>query len=140
MSVQERTGWRDEWISERHRTFGVNVPCVDIDCIILSEGADMSESGWNVMEYDKRVPRALIEYKAVGATINIFDANNKALCCLADMASLPFFIVVYDKAKLEYEVIPINYKAEELTSNNKVFAEPEFVEFLHAIRKEKVIK
>ena len=46
---QERTGWRDQAISLRHRTWGFNCPGVDFDFLML--------------EYSTGKPVAVVEYK-----------------------------------------------------------------------------
>ncbi len=59
MSNYERSGWRDGWISERHRHWG-DLPCVNLDCVVTAGGA-VVEDGW--LEYDRRRSVAIIEYK-----------------------------------------------------------------------------
>ena len=50
MTRQERTGWRDEGISRRHRTWGVALTAVDLDFMLV--------------EYTDGKATALIEYKS----------------------------------------------------------------------------
>lgn len=122
MSAHERNGWRDAWISDRHRQWNSNCPAVDLD-------------GWVVAEYDNRIPVALIEYKSKQARLNIYDANNTALTTLANMAGLPLYIVVYDKDTLLFRVIPRNQPAEELLGSEPVtYSEAEYETFLLYIR------
>ena len=45
----ERTGWRDEELSQEHRKWGFDCPTVDIDFLML--------------EYDTGRASALVEYK-----------------------------------------------------------------------------
>ena len=45
---QERTGWRDEALSKRHRDWGWDCPAIDIDFLMI--------------EYDKGKSVALVEY------------------------------------------------------------------------------
>jgi hypothetical protein len=80
MSSNERHNRRDEIISLKHRTWGHNVPAVDIDFLLC--------------EYDRSIAQALIEYRHVNGTIRV-DANMNALINLADRADLPFFVVRY---------------------------------------------
>ena len=46
---QERTNWRDQELSARHRTWGFNCPAVDLDFLMV--------------EYNIGKPVGLIEYK-----------------------------------------------------------------------------
>ena len=46
---QERTNWRDEALSQRHRQWGWNCPGLDLDFVFL--------------EYDKGRAVAVVEYK-----------------------------------------------------------------------------
>ena len=63
---RERSGWRDEWISKRHRLWGFDCPAVDIDFLML--------------EYDRSVPCALIEYKEQHARpVNLKHPDRKSV-------------------------------------------------------------
>ena len=85
MSRQERSGWRDEAISRRHRLWGVNCPAADLD-------------SWIVCEYDQKKVVALIEYKEHSAQLVYRnDPNRAALEDLAGRAKLPLFGVRYRK-------------------------------------------
>ena len=46
---KERSGWRDEGISRRHRLWGVSCSATDIDFLLV--------------EYIYNTPKAIIEYK-----------------------------------------------------------------------------
>jgi hypothetical protein len=93
----------------------------------------MDGEGFRAVEYDHMEPVALIEYKARGATVRPKDANNTALLRLANRASLPLFIVIYDQNALRFGVLPMNDLAKQLT-NKAVLTEPAYVTFLHKIR------
>ena len=75
--AQERSGWRDEGISLRHRKWGWDCPAVDIDFLLI--------------EYDHGKAIALVEYKNEhaprqrGAT----SASHRAIADLASKAGLP---------------------------------------------------
>ncbi len=76
----ERTGWRDAWLSGRHRLWGWDCPWQDID--------------W--LEYDNGHPVALFEYKHSSAPpLNPSHLGVQAMIELADRARLPFFGVRY---------------------------------------------
>jgi hypothetical protein len=73
---QERTGWRDQEISERHRLWGASCPVVDLDFLLT--------------EIHVGEPMALVEYKHFGARpIDPRPAVFTALRNLADLAAIP---------------------------------------------------
>jgi hypothetical protein len=82
---QERTGWRDLELNDRHRQWGFNCPAFDLDFIMV--------------EYDNREPIAFVEYKAKKLPDGYLlkDANIEVLWKLARLASRPAFIVEYYK-------------------------------------------
>lgn len=102
MSREERTGWRDEDMSNRHRTWGHNCPMVDVDFLAL--------------EYDLAEPVALVEYKATDM-LPFAHASYKALRKLAQgykNKGIPFFVVRYwhwGDEKWAFEVYPQNKAA-----------------------------
>jgi len=124
----DRTKWRDQKISERHRLWGFDVPIVDIDFLVV--------------EYDYGVPKALIEYKNEHAEINFEKITEtsaapqsyKALNILADNSQIPFFIVIYTDNMKQYYVIPKNKYAERYVKTEKLLIETQYVEFLYQIR------
>lgn len=103
MSAQERTGWRDLSISERHRTYGFNSPAVDIDFLLT--------------EYDRGKPVALIEYKEMrnfeGDNIDLNHPSYTAIADLGDqrLESIPFYVARYDKDPWWFRVKPANETA-----------------------------
>jgi|APGre2960657373_1045057.scaffolds.fasta_scaffold361985_1 hypothetical protein len=141
MSSNERHNRRDEIISLKHRTWGYNVPAVDIDFLLC--------------EYDNRKAVALIEYRHYNGNLMTDSANMLALIDLADRAGLPAFCVQYkyetDDGTLwkeatvdtpaEFRIIPLNPIAEGVYGNwdTKGFLpEPVFVAWLHHIRGRRV--
>lgn len=79
---QERTGWRDSQLSERHHKWGLAVPPVDLDFLLI--------------EYDKGRRSALFGYKSEFAT-PLFPSYPiySALSQLGERAGLPVFAVRY---------------------------------------------
>lgn len=124
MSREERTGWRDEEISLRHRRFGVNAPAVDIDFLLI--------------EYDRAVPAALIEYKEWNARqFDIHDCSARVLISLADSAGLPLFVVRYKLYENggDYHIKAVNQKAfQKLPKGHLEVDEPNYCRFLGQIR------
>jgi hypothetical protein len=80
MTANERHNKRDAILSLKHRSWGFNVPAVDIDFLMI--------------EYDQSIPKALIEYRHINGAIRV-DASIKAIIALADAANIPFFVVQY---------------------------------------------
>lgn len=125
---KERSGWRDELISARHRMWGWDVPCVDLDFLLI--------------EYDNHIPRALIEYKNERATTFLLDklpSGIEAIKRLGNTASIPVFVCRYASDFSWMKVGAINKMAVDfLTVRVKLMSEYEYVKFLYSIRGRKM--
>lgn len=131
----ESTGWRDDWISQKHRSWGYDVPASDIDFLLV--------------EYDRMIPKALIEHKTFGCKgqfgmDQVLKWHNP-VSILGTMASIPTFIVFYDKDTCKFEVVATNSLAANMTGNKGSFgwdpiamSERQYVAFLYHIRKRPV--
>lgn len=128
MSAHERTGWRDESISKRHRDWGINCPAVDLDFVLV--------------EYDRGEPCAIIDYKHKNArAFSSVHPTMRAVSKLATNSRIPFFIVKYTE-KWDCNILPINEFAEKCsekylndpTGSRGYIREFEFVAFLYALR------
>lgn len=118
--AKERTGWRDEAISTRHREWGFDCPAVDID--------------WLAIDYDQGIPVALIDWKAIGAkNPNLNAVNYRVLRWVANKCFIPFLIVFYDSEKWCFHTIPANYYAKQ-EYENRWMSEREFVTSLYRLR------
>jgi hypothetical protein len=123
----ERNGWRDEWISNRHRAWGVNCPAVDLEFIMC--------------EYNHGMPVALVEYKHVNAKpVDRKHATYRALIALADgyrHRPLPAFVALYNSQEATFKVQPLNQHAETYFGSlaNTLMSEQEFVRHLYLLRK-----
>jgi hypothetical protein len=123
----ERSGWRDQAISERHGKWGFNCPAVDLDFVML--------------EYNHGKPAALVEYKHKQA--KRVDANHATYRALKDLADnykagpLPCFVAVYDPDDWCFMVFPLNEKAARHYEHcaGKKLSEQRFVRSLHLLRK-----
>ena len=130
----ERTGWRDEAISRRHREWGA---CAGVDIDFL------------LVEYRAGYPYALIEYKnktsELGKAIlakNWTEANNilcdntyQALRNLGDKAKIPVLVCIYDKNdRSKYIVFALNYYAKTYVPQLKMYDEIGYVQLLYEIR------
>lgn len=101
---QESTGWRDERFSRRHRLWGYDVPFVDLD--------------FPVIEYDRALPRALVEYKAAGGRQVAWEdlrrsASIGALRELAESARIPFLVVYYRRRPWRFTAHAGNARAAD---------------------------
>lgn len=125
---EETTGWRDEQISRRHRQYGINVPAVDVDFLLI--------------EYDTGKPKALIDYKLHSSPLwDSERANKSAMGSLYDEhgQQIPFFIVRYDPDGWIFHVYGRNPAAtaflERLNCvDGQRLAEFHYVRFLYILR------
>ena len=135
MSANERTGWRDQEISGRHRQWGFNCPAVDLDFLVV--------------EYNLGLPVALIEYKHKQAWMpNADHPTYRALKDLADNYAdgpLPFLLVFYDPDVWSFKVYPLNEVSEafyrqvpEYDGTCVHLTERRYVKSLYHMRKLKV--
>lgn len=123
---REFMGFRDAWISDRHRRWGKDAPMVDIDFLVI--------------DYDRCQVRALVEYKCgvrddgiATAPPDFARANYQTLINMADRLSVPMFVVYYDRARITFTVYPANRWAQHLTTTPKIFSEVEWVERIYAL-------
>lgn len=125
---QERTGWRCQKISERHRVWGYNCPAVDLDFVVA--------------EYNYGKPVALVEYKEQTAREpKLTHPTYKALSALADgyeAGPLPFIVAFYNPECWCFRVIPVNARAREYYAHVAGIDIPEqrFVRSLYLLRKD----
>jgi len=121
----ERSGWRDESISQRHRAWGFNCPCVDMDFLVV--------------EYNCGKPVALIEYKLHSARpVDPRHPTYTALRYLADKHSdgaLPFMIARYWPDIWAMRVLPMNDAAAQWFAPRETVSELEFVKRLYEMRR-----
>lgn len=118
---KERTGWRDENLSERHRRWGWNTPCVDLDFLFL--------------EYDKGKAVALIEYKHENARAQYAShPTYQALIDLGTRAGVPVFACRYAGDFSWFKIVSLNDIAKEWLPKRQEMTEAELVSFLYHIR------
>ncbi len=122
----ERTGWRCQEISERHRAWGFNCPAVDVDFVML--------------EYNYGLPIALVEYKdRRAAAPKLSHPTYRALTNLADRymdGPPPFFIATYCPDEWWFSIIPMNEPAKQWFPNGRKLSEQEYVRALYQMRLE----
>ena len=117
---EERSGWRDRELSQRHRRWGWNCPAMDID----------------FLEFHAGEPVALIECKLEHARPwDLAAKAAQAFVRLADRAALPAFYVVRAADFSWWRVQALNDHARDrLGVDLRVLSEPEFVSLLYALR------
>jgi hypothetical protein len=142
MTQEERTGWRCQEISERHRKWGWNSPAVDLD--------------FPMIEYNFGRAVAVVEYKHhrnfEGSAIRLSGPNYKALSDFHDKDGNqhPFFVVRYwPDEQWRLEVMAGNLQATRLLNEHHAgtltldialpggwvhMSERQWVTFLHKIR------
>lgn len=121
---QERTGWRDESISARHREWGFNCPAVDLDFLVT--------------EYNVGKPVALIEYKHYRARFpELQHPTYRALSALADgyCEPLPFLVAFYWPEIWAFRILPVNEVAQKHFSAGETLCERDFVIRLYRLRR-----
>lgn len=136
MSAEERSGWRDQDLSKRHRDWGFNCPAADMD--------------FPVVEYNLGLPVAVIEYRHSRAQWPppLLHPTFRAIREMADgyrgsdgrRGPLPFAVVRYAKDPWRFGVRPVNQPAISAFGfggpNNpeKRMTELEYVRCLYALR------
>jgi hypothetical protein len=118
---QERTGWRDAEISERHRLWGFDCPAVDIDFLMI--------------EYNLGLPIGLVDYKNLHAKRP--DPRSKsiqALATLGEVAHLPVMIVRYQPDIWAFRTYPLNEVAKQFFKKGELLTEVEYVRRLYLMR------
>lgn len=117
----ERTGWRDEALSQRHRTWGWNCPAVDIDFLMV--------------EYDCGKASALVEYKHERAAPQYAShPSYRTLVDLGDRARLPIFACRYSDDFTSWRVTPLNDLAKSFCPERRDMTEAQWVALLYKTR------
>jgi hypothetical protein len=117
----ERTYWRDGHLSERHRKWGLGLPAIDLDFILL--------------EYDRGRPTALIEYKGEHASPQFpSHPSYMALAHLGNQADLPVFAVRYAQNFSWWKITPLNRIARQKFPDKQEMTERQYVTWLYNIR------
>lgn len=122
---KERTGWRDQALSERHREWGWNCPAADLDFLMV--------------EYNVGRPVGLIEYKHYNAKMpDMAHPTYRALGELAKMAQLPFMLAFYWPDVWAFRVRPLNQLAATRFDWKFMLTEREYVSTLYEMRNMKL--
>ncbi len=125
-SRKERTGWRDQALSEKHREWGYDLPMVDLDflCLEYAGGGKLKLA-------------ALIDYKAglERGVDNWADSIYLVQHQLAEKAGLPFFIVKYDAREWYFLIHPVNALARLFCNEGQRMSETAYRAFLQSLRR-----
>ena len=117
----ERTGWRDERISQRHRRWGWDCPGVDLDFVFL--------------EYDRGKAVAIVEYKHECAPPqHKTTPTYQALIDLGNRAGIPVFCARYADDFSWWKITSLNDLSVNLLPCRPEFSEMEWVRFLYRLR------
>lgn len=121
LPCEERTSWRDENISRRHREWGIRCRATDLDFLLV--------------EYDKKEPKALIEYKNENAPPQLASkAQYQALIKLGNSAKIPVIACRYKTDFSSFLVVPLNSFAKEIVPRRVELTEAEYVQLLYKMR------
>lgn len=119
--AQERTGWRDLALSQRHRRWGWDCPAVDLDFLFL--------------EYDQGKATAIVEYKHERADMqNPSHPTYLAMRDLGNRAGVPVFGVRYADDFSWWRVVPLNPPAKSWVPSVMKMTEHEWVSTLYQMR------
>jgi len=128
----ERTQWRDQKLSERHRKWGFNCPAIDIDFLMI--------------EFHVGEPIAIVDYKRyTGSIKNLNQKSINAISTLANNSNIPFFVVFYWDDIWAFQITAINNIAKNILQQhkidkNKILTEQQYVSFLYKLRNIKLTK
>lgn len=118
---EEKYGFRDLGLSDRHRKWGWDCPAVDLDFLFL--------------EYDKGKAVALVEYKHENAPPqHATHPTYQAMVDLGTRAGVPVFANRYKGDYSRWKVVPLNDIAKKLLPKRTEMTEKEWIEFLYHIR------
>lgn len=117
----ERTGWRDEALSRRHRRWGWDCPAVDLDFLFL--------------EYDRGKASAIVEYKNEHAAPQYAShPTYQAMIDLGDRAGVPVLACRYSDDFTQWKVTPLNSTAKKIIPERQTLDETGWVRLLYRIR------
>lgn len=117
----ERTGWRDEGLSRRHRRWGWDCPAVDLDFLFL--------------EYDHGKASAIVEYKNEHAAPQYAShPTYQAMIDLGNRAGIPVIACRYSDDFTKWIVTPLNKEAKKHVPQRVILDEVGWVSLLYKIR------
>ena len=118
---EERTGWRDLALSQRHRRWGWDCPAVDLDFLFL--------------EYDHGKATAIVEYKNQYAKPQYAShPTYQAMIDLGTRAGIPVIACRYADDFSWWRVVPLNGEALKFVPKVSMMTEKEWVTLLYKLR------
>lgn len=123
----ERTRWRDQEISSRHRAWGMNCPAVDLDFVLL--------------EFNHGIPVAVVDYKHCAKANPLEDLNEWAVKAMSALfnergENLPFFVARYWPETWAFKVLAMNDAARAVLPGRWTpMTERQWVTGLHRLRR-----
>lgn len=126
---REVRGYRDMWFSNYHRSLGWDAPAIDLDLLLV--------------EYTHNRPVAIVEAKCCREKpLNKKGSGAQTLIALADRASLPAFLVVYNDSPIDFVIEGLNMRGKELLQalidtgalKSSKLNDQEYREFMEIIR------
>lgn len=119
--TKERTGWRDERISQRHHKWGIGCTTTDFDFLML--------------EYEFGNPSAIVEYKHEYAEPqSALKPQYQALIKLGNSAKIPVIACRYSDDFSCYKVVALNEYALKFIPERTELDEIGWVSLLYKIR------
>lgn len=119
--MPERTGWRDERISLRHRKWGIGCTTTDFDFLML--------------EYEFGNPSAIVEYKHEFAEPQSpAKPQYQAIIKLGNCAKIPVIACRYSDDFSRFKVVPLNDYAKKFIPQRIELDENSWVTLLYKIR------
>lgn len=119
---QERTGWRDEALSRRHRRWGWDCPAVDLDLPLPGIRPRKASCDRGVQKRAQAAP----QYAS--------HPTYQAMIDLGDRAQIPVIACRYSDDFQTWKVTPLNKPAKQFLPQRAVLSEQEWVKLLYAIR------
>jgi hypothetical protein len=131
VSAKERSGWRDQEISLRHRKWGFDCCATDLDFLML--------------EFNHGIPVALVDYKHHKKPDPLDGMHKNAIKAMSSLRddlgqSIPFLIARYwpePDRDWAFEALPMNDAAREWITEDdwRPMTEVRWVRGLYAMRK-----
>lgn len=133
--IVERSGWRDEKLSRRHRTWGRDIAVTNLDFIASPETMIDEETNSVFAEIWYRRPVLITDYKSMKPTA--VDWDTAALGCLQFMANqckCAITVVFYSPNYWWFYVVPGNEIADRLYKGGGYLTEFQYVLSLYQLR------
>jgi len=127
-----------EWdcdLSQRHREWGPELFCNDLDCILAQKSLCECQGMVMIESYNHRA-YGLIEYKHEAGMeyMERYRFQWRVFAGMADQCEIPAFCCFYRRKDYAMFVIPLNEHAKEWVEEPKWMSERYWVQHLYAFR------